>query len=205
MKKLVAILLAGAMALGCVACGNTNNNTTNTEDTQSTTQVEIENANEILAKVWTEYNAKASDDMKFPIAGGNMAMGVMDASADFDLTAEGAQDELVYSYCIPEETIAMIDDAATMMNMMMANNFTSAAYHVTDAANVETVVASIKDATMNNQWMCGFPETLIIATVGDSYVVTAFGNGQVIEAIKTAITTVYGDAAVVVVEESLAQ
>ena len=58
---------------------------------------------------------------------------------------------------------------------------------------------------MNNQWMCGFPETLIIVTVGEDYVVSAFGNGQVIEAFKTAITTVYGDAAVVSVEENLAQ
>ena len=109
------------------------------------------------------------------------------------------------SFCIPAEAIDMTDDAANMMNMMMANNFSAAAYHVADAANVETVVSSIKDATLNNQWMCGFPEKLIVVTVGEDYVVSAFGNGQVIDAFKTALTTVCGDAAVVSVEESLAQ
>jgi hypothetical protein len=56
---------------------------------------------------------------------------------------------------------------------------------------------------MNNQWMCGFPEKMIIVTVGDEYVVSAFGNGMVIDAFETAITTVYGDAAVVSEKENL--
>ena len=50
-----------------------------------------------------------------------------------------------------------------------------------------------------------FPEKLIVVTVNGDYVVSAFGNGQVIDAFKTAITSVYGDAAVVSVEENLAQ
>ena len=49
------------------------------------------------------------------------------------------------------------------------------------------------------------PEKLIIVTVGENYVVSVFGNGQVIDAFKTAIITVYGDNAVVNVEENLAQ
>ena len=56
---------------------------------------------------------------------------------------------------------------------------------------------------MNNQWMCGFPEKMFIVTLGDNYVVSAFGNGMVMDAMKTAFTTVYGDAAVFAVEESL--
>ena len=81
----------------------------------------------------------------------------------------------------------MTDDIATMMNMMMANNFTAASYHITDAANAEKAVSSLKETTINNQWMCGMPEKLIIVTVGEDYVVSAFGNGQVIDAFKTTI------------------
>ena len=113
------------------------------------------------------------------------------------------KEALSASFCIPTEAIDMTDDVANMMNMMMANNFSAAAYHIADKANVETVVAGIKDATLNNQWMCGMPDKLIIATVNGDYVVSAFGNGMVIDAFKPAITTVYGDAAVVSVEESL--
>jgi len=199
MKRLAAILLATAMAFTCVACGGNGNEGSGTE---------IKDATEILTKTWEEYNNSASEDLKFPVGGGNIEnfeLVVMDAPGKCDTSLEGAKDALSVSFCIPADAIDMTDDTANVMNMMMANNFSAAAYHVTDAANVEKVVAGIKDATMNNQWMCGFPETLIIVTVNGDYVVSAFGNGQVIEAFKTALTTVYGDAAVVSVEENLAQ
>lgn len=199
MKKLVVLLATLAMVLSCVACGGKTENNGGNE----TPKVEITDANEILTKVWDEYKASASEDVQFPIAGGNVEAMVMDAPAKFDVTIEGAKDMLIYSYCIPAEAIDMTDDVATMMNMMMANNFTSAAYHVADSANVETVVANIKDATLNNQWMCGLPEKLVVVTIGD-YVVSAFGNGMVIDAFKTAVTNVYGEAAVFAVEENLA-
>ena len=202
MKKLVALLLATAMMFTCVACGGNGGDAGNNG---GETKVEITDANEVLTKVWDEYKVSAGEDMQFPIGGGNMETAVMDAPAKYDTTLEYAEDTLVMSYCIPVESIAMTDDIATMMNMMMANNFTSAAYHIADAANVQTVVDGIKNTTLNNQWMCGMPEKLVIVTVGEDYVVSAFGNGAVIDAFKAALTTVYGDAAVVSVEESLAE
>ena len=206
MKKLLVLLLAAAMTFTLAACGSNAENNGSTESAESeVAKVEIADANEILTKAWDEYKASASEDIQFPIGGGFGESMVMDAPAKVDMTAEGAKDTMIYSFCIPAEAVDMTDDVASMMNMMMANNFSSAAYHVTDAANVETVVASIKDATLNNQWMCGFPEKLIIVTVGDEYVVSAFGNGMVIDAFETAITTVYGDAAVVSVAENLAE
>lgn len=203
MKKLVMLLLVAAMTFTCVACGGEKENESTTES--QVAKVEIADANEILTKTWEEYKASAGQDLQFPIGGGYGDNMVMDAPAKFDVAAEDAKDMLIYSFCVPEETVGKIDDVATMMNMMMANNFTCGAYHVADAANVESVIADIKDATLNNQWMCGFPEKLIIVTVGDDYVVSAFGNGMVMDAFKTAITTVYGDAAVFSVEENLAE
>ena len=198
MKKLVALLLAATMVFTCVACGG------NTDKGGSDSG--IKDATEILTKTWENYNSSVSEDLKFPVGGGNIEnfeLVVMDTAGKCDTSLEGAKDALVTSFCIPAEAVDMTDDAATMMNMMMANNFSSAAYHVADKANVEKVVTGIKEATMGNQWMCGFPEKLIVVTVADEYVVSAFGNGQVIDAFKAAITAVYGDAAVVSVEENL--
>lgn len=208
MKKIAALLLATAMMFTCAACGGGSG--TDTEnggdaDNGGTAKVEITDANDLLTKVWDEYNATAPEEVKFPSGGGNVENMVMEAPGTFDLTLEGAKDTLIMNFCLPAETMGMTDDIATLMHMMNANNFTCGAYHITDAANVETVITSIKDATLNNQWMCGFPEKLIIVTVDGDYVVSAFGNGQIIEAYKTAITTVFGDAAVVSVEESLAE
>ena len=95
-----------------------------------------------------------------------------------------------------------IDDAASMMHMMNANTFTAGAYHVTAASDVTEVTNAIKDKVMNNHWMCGFPETLIIVQVGDSYLVSAYGNGELIENFKTKLVNTYANAEVVV-EESL--
>ena len=204
MKKLIALLLATTMVFTCVACGNSGNDNSGNDGSGAG----IKDATEVLTKTWDEYNKSASEDIKFPVGGGNVEnfeLVVMDTAGKCDTSLEGAKDALTVSFCIPTDAIDMTDDVATMMNMMMANNFSSAAYHVTDEANVEKVVAGIKDATMNNQWMCGFPEKLIIVTVDGDYVVSAFGNGMVIDAFKTALTTVYGDAAVVSVEENLVQ
>ncbi len=213
MKKLVVLLLATAMVLSCVACGNggttntenkenTENNVTNTEDNTQQTG-EIADAADLLVKVWDEYKEVGSDDVQFSIGGGDAANMVMDAPGKYDVTTEGGLDGLVFQYCVPETAIEKADDFATGIHMMMANNFTTVGLHVTDAADVESVVADIKDATLNNQWMCGMPERFIVVTVNENYVIAAFGIEMIIDVYEEAITNVYGDAAVIVVDEML--
>lgn len=202
MKKFAALLLAVAMAFTCVACGG---NAGNAGNGGSAT---IKDATEILTSTWAKYNETVSDDYKFPVGGGNLEnfeLVVMDNAGKCDTSLEGAKDALSVSFCIPMEAIDMVDDCGNMMNMMMANNFSAAAYHIADKANVETVISGIKEATQNNMWMCGMPDKFIIVTVNGDYVVSAFGNGEVIDYFKAAITAVYGDAAVVSVEENIAE
>lgn len=201
MKKLTALLLAVAMTFTCVACGNSGN--AGNGDSAS-----IKDATEILTNTWTEYNNSVSEDYKFPVGGGNIEnfdLVVMDGPGKCDPSLTDAKEALSVSFCIPTEAIDMTDDVVNMMNMMMANNFSAAAYHVADKANVEKVVAGIKDATLGNRWMCGMPDKLIIATVNGDYVVSAFGNGEVIDFFKAALTKAYGDAAVISVEENIAE
>ena len=95
----------------------------------------------------------------------------------------------------------MTDDAASAIHAMNANTFTSSVFHVTDAANVEAFAASVKESVLTTHWMCGFPEKLVIISVNESYVISAFGNGDMMELFKSKVTDVYGDAAVVLAEE----
>ena len=201
MKKLVALLLATAMMFTCVACGGNGGNA----DNNDSVKVEITDATELLTKVWAEYTASASEDLQFPIGGGDPENMSFEGPAKYDVTATDAAEGLTATYCVPADVIEKADDFATGVHMMMSNNFATVALHVTDAANTEAVVTAVKDATINNQWMCGMPEKLIVVTVGEDYVVSAYGLGSLIDVYKTAITTVYGDAAVVSVEENLAQ
>ena len=87
------------------------------------------------------------------------------------------------------------------MHLMNANTFTAGAYHVAEAANTAAFVSAVQENIMGRQWMCGFPDTLIMVQFGDSYVVSAFGNAELIESFKTQLTAVGGE---VLAEESLA-
>lgn len=191
MKKIMALLLAGAMVFGCVACGNGGSN-------DSQTKVEVADAQELLTKVWDTYG----EDEKFFAMGGHFEAPVDNGPGSYDVAKA---EDLEISYCIPADAVAMVDDAATIMHAMNANTFSAAAYHVTDAANVQTVIDGIKERTLNNQWMCGFPDELVIITVGEDYIVSAFGAADIVDNFQAKMTEVYGDAAVVSVEENLAE
>ena len=212
MKKLLVFLLVTMTLLSLAACGGTgtedgspapagSDEAATEEQGAGETELAIADANDLLTKVWAEYNASTPEELHFPAGGGNVETMVMDQPAKYDPTLEYAQDTLTASFCATPEFVAQTDDISTLMNMMMANNFTAAAYHIADPANTDAAVTQLKDATMSNQWMCGIPDKMIIVTVGDDYVLYAFGNGQVIDAFAAAVNTLYADAAVVVAEE----
>lgn len=205
MKKLVALLMAGVMVFGFAACGNKDNEGgKENQGQEETVKVDVADATELFDKVWTNYGETASADIQFMAMGGD-GENIVDGKPGKFNHENAADNGMESILCISTDAIALIDDAASLMHGMMANNFTGAAYHVADKANLQAVVDGIKDRTLNNQWMCGFPEKLVIVTVGEDYVISAFGYGQIIDAFKTSVTTVYGDLASVVVEESLAE
>ena len=178
----VAVILVVALA-ACAGKGDEN-------------KVQIESSVALLNSVWDTY----AEEEKFFVMGGDFSNPVDNAAGTFNLTdVENATATLH----IAEDALALVDEAGTMIHGMNANTFTAAAYHLKDANNAETLVNSLKDSIKSTQWMCGFPDTLIIYTVGD-YVVAAFGNTDAIEPFKTKLATVYGESATLNVEESLA-
>lgn len=68
---------------------------------------------------------------------------------------------------------------------------------------MEELSSAMKENIMNTQWLCGFPDLLIMANVGD-YLVTAFGNEEIITNFKTKLLEVYSSAEVLF-EENLNQ
>ena len=186
MKKMMTLALAALMLVGMVACGG------GTTDNVGT-GFGADSATAVLETVWASY----ADDEKFAIMGGDYDSNVPDAPAKFNHeNAEYMESMLV----IPPEATAMVDDAASMIHMMNANTFTAGAFHLADLNNEEAFVSAVKERVMNNQWLCGFPEKLIIVSDGSGYVVTAFGNGEAIDSFKTKLTEMGGT---VMAEESL--
>lgn len=215
MKKKIALLLLTVMTISLIGCGekgttgnddaanggqvaedNISDNTAtgNTTNDENNTQT-AEGAAGILQTIWGTYE----EENKFSAGGGDSHNMVMDEPGVFDVTNT---EELDATLGFPVEYADRIDEAASLMHMMNANTFTGGVYHVTNKEDVTAVADALKENIMNRQWMCGFPETLIIVVVDDNYVISAFGNGELIETFKNKTTGAFENATVVY-EESL--
>ena len=105
-------------------------------------------------------------------------------------------DNLNYMLTLPVEDAGKIDGAASLSHMMNANTFTAGAFHVASSSDVDSVVSDLKDNIMNRQWMCGFPDKLVILTLGD-YVISCYGAEDLVDQFSEKVTETFTDAAVV--------
>lgn len=195
MKKIIALIMVAVLMLTFAACGgNTDNNgDTNKEETPAVT---IASPVELLNTVWASY----ADDEKFPVAGGDEANMNMEGPGVFGL--ENGGEGFVAITHFPAESVAKIDSAATLMHMMNANTFTGAAYHVVDA-DMAALATEVKDSVMATRWMCGFPEKLVIVTVGE-YMVSYFGHADLVSTFTAKLQAAYPSAEIVVDEPIVA-
>ena len=206
MKKIVLLLLSLVMVLSLVACGKSKDS--DVKDDQNQTNSGNENAGdenagdeaaadvatlELLTTVW----GKIADDQKPPVIGGDYE-NMVDGAAGAVLTRDG--ETLNGLFAFPADKAELIKEAASMRHMMNANTFTAVAYQF-EAGNVDTMVSAIEDSITNNQWICGFPEKLIIVKVGND-VVVAYGAGDIVNPFKDKVAEAYANA-VVVVDKSL--
>jgi len=96
----------------------------------------------------------------------------------------------------PAADAEKIDNAASIMHMMNANTFTCGAYHLKNADDVKSVAADLKENVMGRQWMCGFPDKLVVISV-DDYLVSVFGNEELVNTFKDKLTQTYENAKVI--------
>lgn len=139
----------------------------------------------LLTKIWGCYGGE-----EFPIAGGDYEHSVDDAPGAFDFSDPANLD---YMLGLPESAAGLIDGAASLMHMMNTNSFTCGAFHAAQSENVSAIADALNESIMGRQWMCGFPDRLVIMTVGD-YVVSFFGYDDLVESFKAAVTAAYSDA-----------
>ncbi len=204
MKKIVSLALAAVLALSLVACGNgtpaettlptdtTPIETTTPVDTNATegeTQVTpiVTGAVGILENIWNLY----AEDEKFAVIGGNIEAPVDGAPGNYDMAYA---ENLTWNLLIPETEIANVAEAATMIHMMNANTFTCGVVRLVEGADVEAFAQVMRDAIQNNQWMCGFPETLTVAVVDGEYVLIAFGVNDAMNPFMTHFGEAYANA-----------
>ncbi len=208
MKKILALVLASVMMLTLfAACGNTNTpdaSENNTPDASENGTPEVAGPASAVELLTNVFNSYANPDSRPAMGGGS--------GDTMNFEAPGAvaptdSDTLTATLKVPAEQLTNITDAASVMHMMNANNLTGAAFKVTgDSA---AFVEALKESVLGTQWMCGFPEQLVIATVGE-YVVMTYGLAGVTDPeanfvgdFVTALTTAYPNAVIVVEQEIL--
>ena len=121
----------------------------------------VDDALTILNAIWNTY----SDEEKFPAAGGDSEHAVDGAPGSFDVSNA---DSLSYLLTFPADDASLIDSAASLVHMMNLNTFTCGAFHVADANNVARLADDLRTTIQAKHWMCGFPDKLVIVTVGQS-------------------------------------
>ena len=141
---------------------------------------------EILEKVWSKY----STDEKFPATGGSEKQMKEDMPGKFDVSDTEALD---FELGFPKAQASEIDDAASLMHMLNQNSFSCGVYHVKDSANVEALAGKIKENILARQWMCGFPEKLVILSVGN-YIVSVFGAAELTDTFTAKLSAEYSSA-----------
>lgn len=192
MKKIVTLLLAVAMLLTLVACGNGSKDTTaNGEETTASQAVESKDPLTVLQTVWASYG----DDEKFAVAGGDMSEenSKMDEPGVFSLENK---EELDATLGLSAEAAEKVDSAASLVHMMNANTFTCGAFKVKNAEDVASLAEQLKDNILKRQWMCGFPDKLVVASV-DDVVLAFFGKNDNIDTFKAKLTAAYASAEVI--------
>ena len=175
------LLMASSMLyrwLSLAACGS-KDNTSGDKPAAPTSALNI------LETVWNTYG----EDEKFAVAGGDFSEtnAREDAPGVFDLKDRALVDS---ELGLPET--AAVDEAASLVHMMNANTFTAAAYHAT--GDTAELAQQLRDNIMQRQWMCGFPDKLVVAEVGE-YVVTVFGADELVDTFMTHLNGIYGVSA----------
>ena len=163
MKKLMLCILALALVLA--GCGNAA--PAETETTAPAVEAPA-TALEILETVWASYG----DDEKFAIVGGNIEAGIMDAPGNYDMAYA---ENMTYNLLVPAEQLANVAEAASMIHMMNANTFTCGVFRLAEGVSAADFGGAMKNAVLSNQWMCGFPDRLLISDIAGQYVLVAFG------------------------------
>ena len=184
--SIIAVVLVVAIGAIAVGCG------------KGVPKFEVADSADVINKVLDTY----AEDKKFASMGGDMETPVDGKAGLMKLTDT---ETINYMLHTNDDLVAQTDEIASYVHAMNANTFTSGSFKLKDASTADSFSSSLKDSVLATQWMCGFPEKIVIFNVnGGEYIVYAIGNGEAVDYFKTQLTTVMGESAVLVTEEAVA-
>lgn len=182
---------------GCGKKNKTNNTADRTENTQTTADSKrvADSALHLMQEVWDEYE----EEETFAASGGDAANAVNNKPGKFAITDV---ENLNHTLALPEESVELIDDCASLTHMLNTNTFTAAAFHLKYPASLGTLAESLKNNIQSRQWLSGYPDKFLIAQVGSNYVVSAFGSEELMNTFKKNLLDEYEET-IIIYEENM--
>lgn len=216
-KKILAIFVMAALAMSTVACTSSagsndsgiekdENNDSKDDATQDSDKdedsddsnaggdsasngdaTEVTGALQAFEAIWNSFG----DDEKFPAMGGDFANAVDGMPGNCNLEEK---DTIIYQFYVPEDMYESVDDMASLMHMMNANTYTGVVVHVADS---QAFADAVKTNIQGTNWVCGFPDRLVVAELADGYVAYAFGAEDIMVSYAANIQKVFPSAKIV--------
>lgn len=186
MKRLIAMMLVLVM-IAALAAGCKKENAAQLQEDADQTETMNVTALEVLENTW---NAHAEDET-FPVYGGE-GENMVDGAPGMLLDQEGIEAQLL----LPADGLADTIEVAGLFHGMMPNNFTAGAFKLKEGVDAKEFADMMYAKVMSNQWICGFPEKLMIAVVEGDCVVVVFGLESVVDTFQTRLTETYPNAQV---------
>ena len=167
MKKVFAMLLCAALLFSLAACASKGNEPGSTN---------------------------GSEDEKFAVSGGDLSPEHMKEDEPGVFSISDAS-ELDRELGFPEAEISNITAAASLVHMMNANTFTCGAFQLKDGVDAAALAKKVEQNIQSRQWMCGFPDKLVIASAGGCLVVL-FGAEDLLDTFCGKLSAAYSDTTV---------
>ena len=129
-----------------------------------------------LVALETAWNGLADDQKPFVMGGGYETL-VDNAPGSVPTTDVAYLNGILL---VPEAELSKISAAASIMHAMNTNTFCVGAFNLVDGADYGAFATTMRETIQGNRWMCGFPEKMYIANVGNCLVI-AYGNGELVD------------------------
>lgn len=185
MKKIVCVTLTTIMILLLLTgCGSKKNDSGSVGSSTS--------AEALLQDIWGAFNEKD----QFAVSGGdekNAAQG----PARFEINADNAE-TFQYLLHVTDEMYAQLEnDAATMQHMMNTNTFSAAVVKLKSGIDTKSFADSYQQELNGQQWMCGFPDKMLVLSLGD-YLVIGYGKMDNMDNLQKACAKVDSNCSIVI-------
>ncbi len=165
-KAIAAIISAFIVLIMSVSCGK--NNSGGDGSSGGNTNASYTSPEEILSAIWGKY----ADDEKFFAIGGDEQNINESGPGKYSIEDAEVLDNVLG---FPAAEIDKIDGAASLMHAMNQNTFTCGVFHFKNEKDVANGIASLKSNILARNWVCGFPDKLVIAKASENYVIAVWG------------------------------